>query len=946
LNFVLLLIRHRRFGWILDPWIAEPFRNNLLKPNLRCTTPDLAEMAENSTNDFREIVSICKSYHDQEILKKFAPKNMTLAAFLAAIPEELLAKHIRPFIDRKLDEILTLARRNQVTVYLLTDEKILTPAMELPFEDQLPEPWFCFSKEPDGTKYLLDIKTGEQSIRLRDPGTAVLTDLPCWLLHHNRLFRFRDGFEGRKITPFLTKDYIQVPLSAEKKFFDLFIRKTLRTGQVKAEGFTIHDLQPEKTMELSLELDWQANPVLVIWFCYGGRKILRGKKQHTFTEMKLEKDEYSFFRFSRDIAWEDRIFLQCQSLGLTVINDSMFVLQESFGIKNIDLYRLVGWVNSNRETLDRIPVTVRQEGLNFYLGTLHHHFSFTSGTDWFDLHALVRFGEFEIPFVQLRHHILDGIREFPLPDGTIAVIPEPWFARYHDLFAFGVISDQKIKLTRKQFSLVASLSVPMDASTRQTLKSLEPPLQIHSPAPPTFRGFLRPYQQEGLAWMKYLRNNGFGGCLADDMGLGKTIQTLALLLEEQQTEHPASLIIMPASLIHNWKNEISRFAPDLRVMVHTGSDRVTATLMFDTVDLVFTTYGVCRNDAEWLSEYRFHYIILDEGQMIRNPDALISKAVMSFSAGHRLVLTGTPIQNSLTDLWSIMEFLNRGMFGPLPEFKRRYLQTPLKDQDKNRSDRLRQWVAPFICRRTKAEVEPDLPDLTTEYRYCEMTSGQAERYELEKSAIRNEILEGIETGQITGTSIQVLRALMRMRQAACHPLLIDRGYQGESGKLSEVMDCLEILREENQKVLIFSSFVEHLKILESRFIESGWKYSKLTGTTVNREEVINEFRRNTDHHFFLISMKAGGVGLNLTEAGYVFILDPWWNLAVEDQAVSRAHRIGQSRKVIVYKFISKDTIEEKILLLQQRKQEIADALIKSTNPLIGMTGKETAALFG
>jgi superfamily II DNA or RNA helicase len=903
-------------------------------------------MADEPVEACREIVTICKSYHDQEILKRFAPKNVTLTAFLAAIPEEVLTKQIRPFIDKKLNEILLSASRHQIPVYGVTDEKILTPAMELRFEEQVPEPWFCFSKEADGSKYILDIKTGDQPVQLRDPGTAVVTDLPCWLLHRNRLIRFRDGFEGRKITPFLAKDFIQVPLSAEKKFFDLFIRKTLRTGQVKAEGFSIHDLKPEKSMELSLELDWQANPVLVIWFCYGTRRIMRGKKQIIFTEMKLEKDEYSFFRFSRDAAWETHIFRQCEALGLNVLNDSMFVLPDSSGIKNIDLYRLVGWINHHREALEAIPVTLKQEGLNFYLGALQHHFSFTSGTDWFDLQALVRFGEFEIPFVQLRHHILDGIREFPLPDGTMAVIPEPWFARYHDLFAFSIVSGQKLKLPRKQFALVASLSLPMDEATQEAVTSLVPPHQISSAAPASFRGRLRPYQEHGLAWMKYLRENGFGGCLADDMGLGKTIQTLAMLLEIQQNQPRASLVVMPASLIHNWKNEIRRFAPNLSTMVHTGSDRATSTLLFDSVDLIITTYGVCRNDTELLSGYQFHYIILDEGQMIRNPEALISKSVMSLSAEHRLALTGTPIQNSLTDLWSQMEFLNKGMLGPLADFKRQYLQPSGKELDTSRLDRLRQWVAPFILRRTKAEVEPDLPELTVEYRYCEMTTDQAKRYEIEKSAIRNEILEGIETGNISGTSIQVLRALMRMRQTACHPMLIDPAYQGDSGKLEEVLGYLEILREENQKALIFSSFVEHLKILESRFKESGWKYCKLTGSTRNREEVINEFRQKEDHHFFLISMKAGGVGLNLAEAGYVFILDPWWNLAVEDQAISRAHRIGQSKKVIVYKFISKDTIEEKILLLQQRKQDLAVTLIQSSNPLVGMTEQETAALFG
>jgi SNF2 family DNA or RNA helicase len=332
--------------------------------------------------------------------------------------------------------------------------------------------------------------------------------------------------------------------------------------------------------------------------------------------------------------------------------------------------------------------------------------------------------------------------------------------------------------------------------------------------------------------------------------------------------------------------------------------------------------------------------------VIKNPEAQISRTVCSLKSDHKLVLTGTPIENSLTDLWSQMEFLNPGLLGQLAGFRKIYVNSFDPSRDEQKVARLQKLVAPFILRRRKTDVEPDLPELSIEYRYCEMTDSQQRRYEVEKSAVRNEILAGIENGSIPASSVMVLKALIRLRQTACHPLLIDRGYAGDSGKLDEVMRNLEILREENQKVLIFSSFVEHLKILAERFRENSWGFSMLTGSTQKRETVISGFKDQPDNNFFLISLKAGGTGLNLTEAGYVFMLDPWWNPAAELQAINRAHRIGQDKKVIAYKFISKDSIEEKMLILQQRKQVLSDTFIPLGNPLKDLGPEEVAGLLG
>lgn len=889
------------------------------------------------------ITNLAQSCSEHAILRRFGRPGVLLNSFLQQLTDKFVKDHIRPFIDKQMHEILLLALPDHVPIFKKSaDGRLLDPSGSITFDHRTPEPWFCFNRKLDGSEYRLEILIDEKAISLRDQGTVVLTDTPCWLLWHQRLIRFGEGFEGKKLTPFLSKELINIPVSAEKAFFSTFFLKTLKTGQVKADGFEVQTLMPERSARLSLEMDWLGRLVLILWFHYDERRVMRGKKQQVFTEMKEKNGQYTFFHWERDLAWESQIYQKILDSGLAPDNANILILPGNTGVQTIDSCRMVEWINTNRSQLDEIPVIIRQEGLHFHLGTVFTRISADRGMDWFDIYGVVVFGEMEIPFYQFKDYILDGIREFPLPDGTKAILPEEWFARYYDLFALGTGDGTKIRLQNRHYKLVDLMELCLPDGVEQIQNTgRQTDFAINS----VFTTHLRPYQKAGVSWMAELFRNNWGGCLADDMGLGKTIQTLAFLQQFAGMGEGATLIVMPASLIHNWKNEILRFAPDLRYLIHTGNQRTRDTAVFEAFDLVLTTYGVCRNDQVMLSGYSFFYIILDESQMIRNPEALTSQAVYSLQSRYRLVLTGTPITNSLLDLWSQMNFLQPGLLGNLQAFKRHYMQITDLEKDKLRVERLKLLVSPFILRRRKADVEPDLPELSIEYRYCEMTTEQTERYEIEKSAVRNELLEGIESGKIAASSVQVLRALIRMRQIACHPALVDKSYSGDSGKLEEVMRNLETLREENQKALIFSSFVEHLKIFEREFEQRCWKYSILTGSTHDREKVIDIFRQSPERHFFLISLKAGGFGLNLTEAGYVFLLDPWWNEASEMQAIGRSHRIGQHQKVIAYRFISKDSIEEKMLRLQQRKQELSSALITTTNPMKEISREEARGLF-
>ncbi|MEA3444134.1 MAG: DEAD/DEAH box helicase, partial [Bacteroidota bacterium] len=483
---------------------------------------------------------------------------------------------------------------------------------------------------------------------------------------------------------------------------------------------------------------------------------------------------------------------------------------------------------------------------------------------------------------------------------------------------------------------------------------------------------LRSYQKEGYSWLYFLQQNNFGGCLADDMGLGKTLQTLVILLKsiktkgklrpggekntstvqlslfdtpepqkqgkkknEKEYRTQASIIVMPTSLIHNWENEINKFTPSLRVYKYVGANRATYQSVhktFYSYDIILASYGVVRNDIEFLRDYKFFYIILDESQYIKNPDSKSYKNIIQLDALHRLTLTGTPIENSLKDFWAQMNFINPGLLGSFGFFRKRYLTPIEKGHSAKQQESLKTLIQPFILRRTKQEVASDLPPLTDQSYYVGMTIEQEEYYRNEKSRIRNRIIEEIEQKGYTKSTIIILQGLLRLRQLANHPFLIDDNYKNSSGKFDEVCSVIENLLAENHKVLIFSGFVSHLDIFAEHFDQNNWKYSMLTGQTTKRKEVIDQFQNNEENRLFLISIKAGGVGLNLTAADYIFILDPWWNPAVELQAINRAHRIGQDKKVFVYRFITKNSIEEKIQMLQEKKSKLSDAFINSNNP--------------
>jgi SNF2 family DNA or RNA helicase len=412
------------------------------------------------------------------------------------------------------------------------------------------------------------------------------------------------------------------------------------------------------------------------------------------------------------------------------------------------------------------------------------------------------------------------------------------------------------------------------------------------------------------------------------MGLGKTVTTLAFLqkLNEEKQENP-SILVMPTSLIYNWQKEATRFTPQLKILIHFGQNRHKDARTFERYDLIICSYGVLRLDIDFLKNYRFNYAILDESQAIKNPSSLIFRSVTQLNTENRLILTGTPLENSTMDLWSQMSFINPGLLGSLQYFRDNFQNPIEKQKDEETLKKLFSRIKPFMLRRHKKQVAKDLPEKIESIQYCQMSEEQEKLYEETKAFIRNQLLSEVGVGGIKKSSILVLQGLTKLRQLANNPLMVDEHYKGDSGKDRDVMHKLLDVVKEGYKTLVFSQFVKHLSLIAKKLDEQNIPYLYLDGSTKNRIELVEQFQNEDREKVFLISLKAGGVGLNLTAAEYVFMLDPWWNPAIEAQAVDRAHRIGQANTVFSYKFITKNTVEEKILDLQNTKKQLFNDLI-------------------
>jgi len=756
------------------------------------------------------------------------------------------------------------------------------------------------------------LRRGEETLPLTEASLIV----PGFIIVKGQFDRFGDAAAAQWTTALRQASAISVPKDAVDELLEQLIQaphcpplKLPRELQYAEElGSPEPHLVLRKASKYYGELMLHAE----LSFAYGGKEIpaqsnARGVFRHEDRRFLL-----------RDLAAEHSAQQELYGLGAKLKH---WGGQNVLELPSATLPRLVhsliasGWIIEAEDKL------YRKAG-QFAL-------AIRSGQDWFDLTGVVTFDDKPVPFPRLLDALRRGQEFVRLDDGSLGVVPEDWLKKYGMAMQLGTATDDGIRFSRSQLGVLDALlaarpEVRVDKMFDKARAELHKFTGIAPAEPPgKFCGQLRPYQQVGLGWLHFLRTFGFGGCLADEMGLGKTVQVLALLSGERRG---TTLIVVPRSLVFNWIQEAKRFAPQLTVLDHTGPARDRSSARFDQFDIVLTTYGTLRNDAATFANFRFDTCVLDESQAAKNAMTETSKAVRIVQADHRLALSGTPVENHLGELWNLFDFLNPGMLGQ--KMIGGGGKKPIRNPDAEVRELLARALRPFILRRTKDEVATDLPRKTETTIYCDLDNDQRRLYDELRDHYRRSLLDRVEKVGMGRSKIQVLEALLRLRQAACHPGLIDKARtQFPSAKTDVLFPELQEILESGHKVLVFSQFTSLLSIIRERLDADGVIYEYLDGRTRDRAQRVERFQTDPACKLFLISLKAGGVGLNLTAAEYVFLLDPWWNPAVEAQAIDRTHRIGQTKPVFAYRLIARGTVEEKVLKLQEEKRDLADAIL-------------------
>ncbi|PWK29050.1 helicase-like protein [Arcicella aurantiaca] len=958
------ILNHEYLGYLFEAFVIQlDSKGELTLLNQNVSIKNIKEFSHGLDDSDLQIVKLIDSLQPENVYKKYVgTKKRTVTDFYLKVydtqkGEKPIQELIAGYVEKVKAEMLPLLLGKQLFIMGGDGNPIWQKIEVLPEKATV---LFHFMRNEDNTHYFPRIKYQGEKVEFQYKNAFIVCDEPAWMILENKLYHFAKDVDGKKLRPFLHKKFIVIPKTIEEDYYRKFVTSIITMFDVYAKGFEIRseayscvpmlNLSEHKRLQTTLfdstdtdnsYDDEDSEVTLGLSFQYG-KYSFRFDSFSASANVSMEKqgDDYVFHKVRRDLKKEKANLSILKDLGLDLKNGKT-ILSKSEAFM---------WLQKNYENLTdagfEISQNVQDDGKKYFLGYSKIEVNIVEGNDWFDIHAKVLFGDYEIPFLKLRNLILQKKREFALPNGEIAVIPEIWFSQYSELFAFieQDTESERFILKKYHISLVQdlqneSLATAVLSRKLEKLRDFEE-IQTYQ-LPKDFNGELRPYQKAGYDWMRFLNDYHFGGCLADDMGLGKTVQTLTLLQsqKEQGIQLP-SLLIMPTSLIYNWEKEAQKFTPNLRILTYTGTYRDKNIEQFDNYDVILTSYGIVRIDIDLIKNHRFNYVILDESQAIKNPSSYITKAVMQLNTRHRLVLTGTPLENSTMDLWSQMTFINPGLLGT-QHFFRNEFQIPIeKKADEVKLRRLYSIIKPFMLRRHKSQVATELPPKIEAVHYAQMTELQEKEYEETKSYYRNLILQHIENEGIAKSQMVVLQGLTKLRQLANHPRMTDVDYDGDSGKLDDVLQKLETILEGKHKVLIFSQFVKHLDLFREHLDKQNLPYAYLDGSTQDRQSQVELFQNDEKVKIFLISLKAGGLGLNLTAADYVFILDPWWNPAIEAQAVDRAHRIGQQNTVFTYKFITKNTVEEKILALQQSKKRLANDLITTEESFVKSLSKD------
>jgi SNF2 family DNA or RNA helicase len=964
------LFEHEYLGYLLESFVVQLDDNDRLTlKHQNISAQNAGEFASGLDETDYKLIELMDSMQQDVVIRKFykgkiKPRDFFYKVYKSEKPDELLQVEIQRYLEKRRGKALTQIYGKRLFEMGNDGEptwkqiEVLDPSSTILFH---------FRRNEDNTHYFPTIKYKGEKVEFQGKKSYIICKEPAFMVCEDKLYSFSKYVDGNKLVPFLKKRFVVVPKKVEDTYYRKFVAPLVATFDVYAKGFDIKTerFHPEPSISMSeLAVNTNGSPGLFdqkngngngeakeevkilfdVSFNYNSYNFRADNGTEISVKVESEAENYTFYRIVRKIREEVRILNLLKDLGLELKNSRCTLSQSN----------AVDWLSKNKDILSAERIKLIQKNSKnkrYFIGASSISVEVRENIDWFDIHAIIKFGDYEIPFKDLRKIILRKGNEILLPNGEIGVIPDAWIKEYSELFAFmdeNKVNGHELVLKKHHLALVKDLENGNLAkvSMSKKLEKLRNFEEIENTSMPAkFVGELRPYQKAGFNWLNFLNKFKFGGCLADDMGLGKTVQTLTLLqyLKEQHDSSP-SLLIMPTSLLYNWELEANKFTPGLKVYNYTGTNRIKDASLFNNYDLVLTSYGITRLDIDILKEFYFNYVILDESQAIKNPNSNISKCVKKLASRNKLILTGTPLENSTLDLWSQMTFINPGLLGTQSFFRNEFLHPIEKQNDQDKTKKLYSIIKPFILRRHKSQVATELPEKVESIKYCSMTTSQEEQYEEVKSYFRNKILEQIENSGVSKSHMVLLQGLTKLRQIANHPRMVDEHYSGDSGKLDALTRMVKSAISENHKILIFSQFVKHLNIVRGFLEKNDIDFAYLDGSTKDRQAQVERFQNDENLKLFLISLKAGGLGLNLTKAEYVFILDPWWNPAVEQQAIDRAHRIGQENKVFTYKFITKNTVEEKILNLQRKKLKLATDLITTEESFVKDLSKEDIEL--
>jgi len=853
----------------------------------------------------------------------------------------------REYLHPKLKKIFQELGNNKPVYILPRGKSFKTASLEpVKISGSGIVPAFEISKNG---KYIVDctVKAGNMFYHLRDNETQT----PFFFLYNYQLYLWNTTDTIETVEKFLPQGDMQVNENNWEKTLHSFILPLAKAFRVDFNSSLVTEVK-EGEPEIKLFLI-EKGDFLIFQpsFSYRGYEVRAKDRDEVVVPagervMIVRRNRTAEQNFINSLQSLHSNFVhqpESQSLALkgsdVLKNNWFFLFVDAMKEKKIDVYGF--------DALKNFKFNTSRPSTKIFI---------SSHTDWFDAKVDIVFGDQKVSVAEVKRALANKQQFVQLSDGTLGILPEEWLKKYSLLFRVGEGKADKLKLSRFHMSVIDELYETRDENElvlqleekyerikeAHTIKEIDPPGEL--------KQILRPYQVAGYQWLNYLSEVGWGGILADDMGLGKTVQALSFMQYYKNKQGSMlALVVCPTTLIYNWENEIRKFTPGLKYHIHHGGARSREKEELLKHDVIITTYGTLRSDIKMLVTLQFDYLLLDESQAIKNPSSKVTRAASLLRSKNRLCMSGTPLQNNTFDIFAQMNFLNPGMLGTMEFFRQEFAIPIDKFGEPDQKEHLKKILYPFILRRTKEQVAKDLPEKQEMILFCEMEDEQRRIYDAYRNDYRDQILGSIDKQGIQKSQLTILQGLMKLRQICDSPAILneEEKFENHSIKLDEL--AREITENiSNHKALVFSQFLGMLALIKEKLKELDVKFEYFDGSTSapDREKAIQSFQNDESVRVFLISLKAGGVGLNLTAADYVYIVDPWWNPAVEQQAIDRTHRIGQTKNIFAYRMICKDTIEDKIIQLQEKKRTLAKELISDDATFVkSLTREDVEYLF-